>query len=304
MKNPHIPKYLNPGDEVRIVSPASCAEPGYIEQTRTALQQLGYNVSLGEYVLSEHFQFAGTDYQRTMDMQNAIDSESVKAVFCARGGYGSVRIIDKLNFDKFISAPKWIIGFSDITVFHAHLNQNLGIATIHSPMPVNANSKYFAENLNQLNELLSGRTEAISLAAHELNRFGSTEGILTGGNLSILYSLQATPYAPEVNNNILFIEDVGEQLYHLDRMMNNMRLSGKLQKLSGMILGQFTAMQDKKRPFGKSAYEIITDYTRDLNIPVYFGFQAGHTENNRPFMLGRKVELTVDTNGATLSYVN
>jgi len=296
------PAFLLPGDEIRIISPASAPEKDYIDKTAQALQKLGYKVTLGKNALTVYHQFAGEDNLRLEDAQSAMDEKQVKAIFCARGGYGSIRIIDKLDFSHFRENPKWIVGFSDITVFHSLLNGQYRIPTIHSPMPVNYESPAFNENLDQLNDLLQGKLSAVQFGSHSLNRMGVTEGRLIGGNLSILHNLQSTPYEVDAKGKILFIEDVGEQLYHLDRMLNNFRLSGKLDSLSGLIVGSMTDMKDKKRPFGKSAYEIIAEAVKSYNYPLAFGFEAGHTENNVPFILGADIEFRVSKSGSEIRY--
>lgn len=298
-----IPEYLRPGDEIRIVSPASRIEKRYIENSVKALEQLGYKISFGENVFSEFHQFAGEDSNRLADMQSALNDPDIKAIFCARGGYGSVRLIDALNFSRFEKSPKWLVGFSDITVFHAQLNTRMNIASIHSPMPVNFESAYFSSNLKQLNSLLQGTPVSIGFPNFTLNRRGIGEGKFVGGNLSILYSLQGTPFAIDTQDSILFIEDVGEQLYHLDRILNNFKLSGIFKNLKGLVVGAFTDMKDKKRPFGKTVYEIIVDYTQDYNYPVLFDFPAGHIENNLPFVLGSKIKLDVNSQGASIEYL-
>jgi muramoyltetrapeptide carboxypeptidase len=278
-------------------------EKDYIKKATQSIEKLGYKVSWGKHTFASFHQFAGGDKKRIKDAQEALDSQDVKAIFCARGGYGTIRIIDKLDFSGFKKNLKWMVGFSDVTVFHTHLNCNLGIPSIHAPMPVNFESPYFNENLGQLNDLLQGKPAEIEFNSDSVNRPGKVRGMLVGGNLSILYSLQATPYELDTTDKILFIEDVGEQLYHLDRMLNNFRLSGKLDKLSGLIVGGLTEMKDKKRPYGKSAAEIVLSAVKSLNIPVAFGFPAGHTQNNNPFLLGVNIELQVLQKSSTIRYI-
>lgn len=299
---PVIPQFLQSGDEIRIVSPAGRVEGDYLEKTIHSLENLNYRVSLGKYVLDSYHQYAGNDQNRLSDMQNALNDPGVKAIFCARGGYGSIRLIDKLDFNEFIKSPKWLVGFSDLTVFHSCLNGKFNIASIHSPMPVNFDSPYFGSNLGRLKDILNGKTEAMNFSSNPLNREGKATARLVGGNLSILYSLQSTPYELDTRNAILFIEDVGEQLYHLDRMMNNFRLSGKLKYLKGLVAGSFSAMRDKRRPFGKKAEEIVMEYTAGFNYPVIFDFPAGHTDNNAPFVLGSEIELAGGPSGSTIKY--
>ena len=303
MQPVQVPDRLNPGDEIRIVSPASVVEEDYINNTVRAISELGYKVKLGNHVFHSRHQYAGSDMQRLSDFQEAVDDKNVKAVFCARGGYGSMRIVDKINFNHFSKHPKWIVGFSDITVFHSLLNCHFNCASIHSPMPVNFNSPFFRSNLSALDEMLKGQLPEITFPADPLNRFGSAEGKLVGGNLSILIHLQGTPFEVFTENAILFLEDVGEQLYHLDRMMQSLLLSGKLGKLNGLMVGGLTDMSDKKRPFGKTPGEIVYDAVKDFNYPVGFGFPAGHMENNRPFILGTKVKLNIGSADSSIQYI-
>lgn len=299
-----FPLFLNEGDEIRVVAPASTVKKNYIDKSISALTAFGYHPVCGKNIFSEYNQFAGTDKQRGYDFQEAIDDKNVKAIFCARGGYGSLRIIDKIDFSAFRNNPKWIVGFSDITVFHSLINQKFNTASIHAPMPINSDGPYFNENLKHLNSLLKGEKKSIKISPHSLNRTGLSTGKIIGGNLSIIYNLQATTFEINTDNAILFIEDVGEQLYHLDRMMNNLLLSGKLKNLSGLIVGGMTEMQDKKRPFGKTAYEIVNDAVKSFDFPVSFNFPAGHMENNTPFLLGAEVELEVNKgDAAVLKYL-
>jgi muramoyltetrapeptide carboxypeptidase len=212
-----------------------------------AISDLGYKVTLGKHIFELYNQFAGPDPESITDFQEALNDPAVKAFFCARGGYGSIRIIDQLDFSYFRKNPKWIVGFSDITVFHSLLNGYFNIASIHSPMPVNFNSPFFAGNLKQLDNILKGKSEIINIPHDKLNKQGIGKGRLMGGNLSILQNLQATPFEIRPKGAILFIEEVGEQLYHLDRMMQNLVLSGKLSIINGLIVGGMTEMKDKQR---------------------------------------------------------
>ncbi|MBN1952573.1 MAG: LD-carboxypeptidase [Bacteroidales bacterium] len=294
--------FLKSGDEIRIVAPASVVEKRYVKNTVTSLKSLGFKVSLGEHLFSVFNQFAGDDEHRQGDFQSALDDENVRAVFCARGGYGSVRIFNRISYEVFKKNPKWLVGFSDVTIFHVFLNQQLGFPSVHAPMPVNYSSEYFQENLQRLDAILRGRNDGISVNPNPLNIEGKCRAEVVGGNLSILYSLQGTPYEIITDGKILFIEDVGEQLYHLDRIMQNLSLSSKLRKLKGLVVGAFSDMKDKKRPFGRTAGEIVRSYVEGNGIPVAFGFPAGHIENNEPFILGREAELSVTAEGAFLNY--
>jgi len=299
----NFPPSLRAGDTIGIVAPASVVEKDYIENTEKALKDLGYRVQMGDNIFKENNQFAGTDAERLADFQKFLDNKEIKALFCARGGYGSVRIAGSADFSGFRRNPKWLAGFSDITVFHTLINRHYHIPTLHAPMPVNFSDTYFDKNLRQLDAILKGEKPLLKLNGNTLNKQGRAKGKITGGNLSILYSLQATPFEIKTKDTILFIEDVGEQLYHLDRMMQNLLLSGKLKNLRGLVVGGMTDMQDKKRPFGKTAYEVIADTVKGFNFPVAFDFPAGHIENNIPFILGAEAELEVDkSNGVTIQY--
>lgn len=302
MQTTIIPRPLKNTDEIRIVAPASAVEKDYIDKTIQSLVDLGYIVSLGKNTMNRNHQFAGTDAERAEDFQEAIDDSAVGAIFCARGGYGSIRIIDHLDFSSFTDNPKWIVGFSDITVFHTYLNRVFDLASIHSQMPVNVDSSTFPENLRKLKYILDGHRPELHIEKHELNRFGVSKGKLVGGNLSILYSLQSTKYEIDTLGNILFIEDVGEQLYHIDRMMQNLLHSGKLEGLNGLIVGGLTDMKDKRRPFGKTAEEIILDTVKHFDFPVVFGFPGGHMDNNQPFIIGAEIKLSVDKNSSKIVY--
>jgi len=302
MQSTNIPPSLISSNEIRIIAPASAVEQEYIDKTIQSLVDQGFTVSLGKNTLNRYHQFAGTDAERTEDFQEAIDDPAVGAIFCARGGYGSIRIIDDIDFSSLTEKPKWIAGFSDITVFHTFLNHVFNLATIHSPMPVNVNNASFAENLVKLKKILKGNKPELAFKSDNLNRYGKGKGKLVGGNLSILYSLQSTKYEINTMGNILLIEDVGEQLYHIDRMMQNLLHAGKLEGLEGLVIGGMSDMKDKRRPFGKTAYEIVLDTVRKFDYPVAFGFPAGHIENNQPFIMGAEVEISINKNDTKIIY--
>jgi muramoyltetrapeptide carboxypeptidase len=226
-------------------------------------------------------------------MQMMLDHPEVKAIFCARGGYGTVRIIDRLNFDYFEQHPKWIVGYSDITALHSHIHTQFGIETLHAIMPVNFGEAGSDVAVESLRDVLFGEAPDYHIPAAPLHIEGEARGILTGGNLSILYSLSATSSDIDTEGKILFIEDLDEYLYHIDRMMINLHRAGKLSNLKGLIVGGMSRMNDNKVPFGKNAEEIIYDYASGLNIPVCFGFPAGHQPDNRALILGREVNMSV-----------
>lgn len=286
------PPYLKIGDAVGIAAPARKVSEEDIGKPLELLKSWGLRVKSGRHVFAEEHQFAGTDAMRLSDMQKMLDDPGINAIFIARGGYGSVRIIDKLDLREFKKHPKWLIGFSDATVFHSHIYTHTGIATIHAPMPLTFGKD--KESLGLLKETLFGAGLSYTIPSHPLNRKGRAGGVLVGGNLSILYSLSGTGSDIETNGKILFIEDVDEYLYHVDRMMMQLKRSGKLERLAGMVVGSFTKMKDNKVPFGMSALDIIKDAVKEYKFPVIFGFPAGHGKQNYPLILGRKVSLNVD----------
>ncbi len=292
-----FPAYLRPGDRIRIVSPAGKVPKEKVLPGVELLQDEGFEVLVGKHVFDKHFQFSGTDQQRLADFQEAIDDPKAKAIVCARGGYGSVRIVEKINYLPLLKTPKWLVGFSDVTVFHAVFNK-LGMASIHGAMP-----GFFLENKKptksffSLIELLTSGKSQIESAANPLNRAGIASGELVGGNLSLMYSLQGTPWQLQTSGKILMIEDLAEYLYHLDRMMQNLRLSGQLRDLAGLVVGGFTEMKDNDSPFGKTSGEIIMEAVQDYQFPVCFDFPVGHLPKNLSVMLGSRYQLEVAENG-------
>lgn len=286
-----IPPYLKPGDYVGIISTARKITSDELKKSIHTLKEWGLRVKLGENIFSEYNQFSGTDIQRVNDLKYMLNDKSIKAILCAKGGYGTIRIIDQIQDSCVISSPKWIVGYSDVTVLHSYLN-NLGIASAHATMPIN-----FASNtkisLKKLNELLFGKANNIKYKSHKLNRFGEIEAEIVGGNLSIIYSLLGSPTDIDTNGKILFIEDVDEYLYHIDRMMINLKRNNKLYKLKGLIVGGMTDMNDNKIKFGRTAEEIVFDHVKEYDFPVCFGFPAGHLDNNLPIIFGKKSLLKI-----------
>ena len=288
-----IPPYLLPGDRIRIVSPAGKVQKDKVLPGIELLQDEGFEVLIGNHVFDKHFQYAGTDKQRAADLQEAISDPETKAIICSRGGYGTVRIIEKIDFSPLLKNPKWIVGFSDVTVLHAVLNR-LGLASVHGAMPA-----FFLENKKptrsfySLMELLSSGKSHIEVSSQPMNRFGNCSGELVGGNLSLIYSLQGTPWQLETSGKILLIEDLSEYFYHLDRMMQNLRLAGQLKNLAGLVVGGFTDLKDNESPFGKSAAEIILEAVQDYHFPVCFDFPVGHIPKNIALMLGSTYQLKV-----------
>lgn len=288
------PTALEKGDKIGIISPAGKIEPEKVGIAVDMLERLGLKVVLGKHVFDEYHQFAGRDLNRLKDFQQMLDDPDIKAILCARGGYGSVRILEHVDFDLFLRKPKWIIGYSDITVFHSYLNNILEVESLHSVMPINFTDDHTGKSVETLFGAMMGRFVDYKIQAHELNRLGIAEGELIGGNLSILYSLRGTNMDFETHGKVLFIEDVGEELYHLDRMMYNLRMGGKLSELQALVLGGFSGMKEGDPKFGKAAYEIINEAVESYTYPVVYNFPAGHINDNWTLPLGRYVKISVD----------
>ena len=286
------PPYLKIGDKIAIVSTARKITKEELSFAVNKLEEWGLEVVFGEHIFEENNQFAGNDSMRAADFQIALDDDSIKGIICARGGYGTVRIIDKLDFAKFSAAPKWIVGYSDVTVLHSHISTNFGVATIHGTMPINfeANTR---EALDSLRKALFGEELSYKISRHKLNRNGSCEGELIGGNLSILYSLMGSTSEINTAGKILFIEDVDEYLYHVDRMMQNLKRSGKLSNLAGLIVGAMSDMNDNAVPFGRSAEEIILEAVAEFDYPVCLRVPIGHIDENRAIIVNKKANLVV-----------
>ena len=287
------PPFLQPGDKVAIVSPARSITFEEVYPAMRILQRWGLEVVLGTHVFSKSDQFAGTDDQRVHDFQHALDDDSIRAILCSRGGYGTVRIIDKIDFRRYMAKPKWIIGYSDITVLHAHIHRHFAVETLHAVMPVNMKEDAATESLESMRNVLFGSRISYTLPLAPLNRTGEGEGMLVGGNLSVLYSLMGSTSMPDTAGKILFLEDVDEYLYHIDRMMTAMKRAGKLDKLRGLIVGGMDRMNDNQVPFGRSAYEIISEALAGQSFPVCFGFPAGHGVKNLALIMGRMVRFKV-----------
>ena len=298
-----IPPYLNPGDTIAITCPA-----GYMPAEKAAtcietLLQKGYKVIAGETLGSNSkTYFSGTDEERLNEMQGFLDDKNIKAILCGRGGYGTGRIIDKLCFKKFIKNPKWIIGFSDITVMHTYLYSNYKIASLHAPMAAAFNDEGFKnEYIGSLLAALRGEKGNYKSVHHPMNRVGEAKGKLIGGNLSLLVNSIGTLSDFETKNCILFIEDIGEQLYNMDRMLYQLKRAGKLDKLAGLIVGGFTDVTDTERPFGKNMYEIVNDIVSEYNYPVCYDFPVSHGKENVTLKQGVKYKLTVNESGSELN---
>lgn len=289
------PPYLRKGDKIAVVSPARKITPEEAANAIRVFRSWGLEVVEGDHLYAACHQFAGSDEQRSADLQKALDDPSIKAIICSRGGYGIVRIIDRLDFSGFLQHPKWIAGYSDATVLHSHIHRHHGVETLHAVMPVNFMDKCESNpSVVTLKKALFGKLSGYRLPVSPACRSGIAEGELVGGNLSILYSLTNTRSDISTAGKILFLEDVDEYLYHIDRMMMNLKRSGMLEGLAGLIVGGMTRMHDNQETYGKSAYEIIADAVGDYSFPVFYGFPAGHQEDNRALILGRRITMHVD----------
>lgn len=302
------PPFLRKGDRVRFVSPAGAINPDLVKGAGDCLVSWGLHVINGENVTNQEGRFSGNVGQRLSDLQQAFDDPECKAIFCTRGGYGAIQLIDKLDLKAFREEPKWLIGYSDITMLHALL-QKEGYMSVHGGMakmlsgqahPLS--SKTNTEPAVRLHDILWGEWNEVQIDNHPLNRIGETSGTLTGGNLSIIYSLRGTPFDYIPAKSVLFIEDTGEKPYVIDRIMHNLKLGKILKNLSGLIVGQFTDYEEDPS-FGKTVYEIIADAVSEYSYPVCFNFPTGHVERNLPLISGSNVNLKVGTEGTTLSYI-
>ena len=287
-----IPPYLKKGDKIGLISTARKISRDELQQGMELIESWGLEIVLGKHLFNSHHQFSGKDDERTKDLQIMLDNPDIKAILCVRGGYGTVRIIDEIDFSQFQKKPKWLAGFSDITVLHSHIHK-LNIATLHSTMPISFSSNT-NEAVKSLKDSLLGMHSNVKIDHHPLNRFGIAKGQIVGGNLSILYSLIGSPSDLDTEKKILFLEDLDEYLYHIDRMMMNLKRNGKLSNLKGLIVGGMTKINDNTVPFGKDAESIIMDAISEYNYPVCFGFPAGHIKDNRALKMGVIAELKVD----------
>lgn len=296
------PPSLKKGDKIAIISTARKIFKIELEPAVAIIKSWGLEPVFGKNLFNENHQFSGTTKERVADLQNALDNSEIKAIICARGGYGTVQVIDQIDFSNFKKNPKWIVGYSDVTVLHNHINTNFNIQTLHASMPINfaTNTK---EALESLKETLFGALPIYTCDVDELNRFGEVMGELVGGNLSIIYSLIGTPSQLNTKGKILFLEDLDEYLYHIDRMMMNLKRAGLLKDLKGLIVGGMSDMNDNTVPFGKTAKQIIFEAVQEYNYPVCFEFPAGHIKDNRALMMGARINLLVEKKLTTLEFI-
>ena len=292
------PPHLKKGDKIAIIASARKIALEELGAAISVFKSWGLDVVLGDNLFKQNNQFSGTDAERAADLQTALDDKSIKAVISARGGYGTMRIIDKIDFSGFIEQPKWVIGYSDITVLHSHIH-TLGIQTLHATMPINFSKN--EEAVETLMKTLFAKEFAYEFEASVFNKKGVAEAEVVGGNLSLLYALSGSVSDLDTKGKILFMEDLDEYLYHIDRMLLNLQRAGKLRHLAGLLVGCMTDMKDNAIPFGKTAEEIIIDAVKEYDFPVCFNFPAGHVDRNLALVLGKRMKLVVDESGSSLS---
>lgn len=287
------PPFLKPGDKVAITAPGGHVDYKKVKGATKILQSWDLEVIEGVTTKSEHNYFSANDEVRAGELQTFLNDPTIAAIFCARGGYGSIRVMPYLNFRSFKNAPKWIVGFSDVTVMHAYFNSVLDICTVHGTMPARFELKNSGDSVKSLKDILFGSPVEYVWPNEKLNRTGKVEGLLFGGNLSIMSSLIDTPYEYLVDGSILFLEEIDEHLYQVDRYLQQLRLGGVFKRLKGLIIGYFTDIKDTDKPFGASLEEIVAEAVSGYQFPVAFGFKAGHEEPNLALKLGSTVSFEV-----------
>ncbi|WP_143305034.1 S66 peptidase family protein [Chitinophaga vietnamensis] len=305
---PVIPPYLKPGDIIGITCPAGYIQRDEIAPAIRIMQSWGFVIRIGKTVGARDNSFGGTDTERAKDLQAMLDDKHIKAIMCARGGYGTARIIDQLDFSKFRHKPKWVIGFSDVTVLHCHLSRVTGIASLHSKMcnsfpdDFRQSDPVVQDTIMSIYQALTGKRTQYTTPSDPQNRKGSASGLLTGGNLSVIQSICGTPSDIITKGKILFLEEVGEYLYNLDRMMNTLQRSGKLNHLAGLIIGGFNKIKpdDPGEEFGRTVYDIVNEKVKDFDYPVCFNFPVGHQRNNYALKCGVVHTLSVEADKVTL----
>ncbi len=294
------PPNLQKGDTIAILATARKNIDDNLKPAIDLLHSWGLEVVIGKTIGLDDNQLAGTDAQRAEDFQQQLDNPNIKAIWCVRGGYGTVRMIDLLDFSKFKQSPKWIVGFSDVTVIHSYLN-SLNIASIHGAMPVTV-GKASVASIESLRKALFGESLEYEIPFNSANRLGNAKGEMVGGNLSILYSLMGSNAQIECKGKILFIEDLDEYLYHIDRMMMSLKRCGCFDGLNGLIVGSMTKMKDNDIPWGKNANQIIADVTKEYTFPILYNFPVGHFHDNRAIIVGKQVSLEINKETSKLTF--
>ncbi|NSL88430.1 S66 peptidase family protein [Chitinophaga solisilvae] len=307
-RKPAVPPYLKPGDIIGITCPAGYIRREEIQAAVRIMESWGFNIRIGKTVGARDYSFGGTDAERLQDLQAMMNDKSIKAVMCGRGGYGTARIIDQLDFSRFRENPKWIIGFSDITALHCHISRHLGIASLHSKMcnsfpdDFSKSDPVVQDTIMSIYQALTGKRMHYSASPDSSNRKGAARGILTGGNLSVIQSLSGTDSEIDTNGKILFLEEVGEYLYSLDRMLGTLQRSHKLDNLAGLIIGGFNRIKpdDPGEEFGRTVYDMVRERVKDFSYPVCFNFPVGHQRNNYALKCGVMHSFSVTEEGVTL----
>jgi len=308
---PFIPPYLKPGDTIGITCPAGYITADEIQPAIRILESWGFKIRSGSTVGKRDFTFGGTDTERLQDLQAMLDNPDIQAIMCGRGGYGCARIVDQLDFSKFREHPKWVIGFSDVTVLHCHINRHYGIASLHSKMcnsfpdDFQSADPEVQQTILSIRQALTGVPMQYTASPDARNRSGEASGILIGGNLSMIQSVSGTDSEIDTNGKILFLEDAGEYLYSLDRMLGNLQRSHKLDSLAGLIIGGFNRIKpdDPGEEFGRTMYDMVLDRIKDLPYPVCFNFPVGHQRNNYALKCGVMHRLSVTSDQVALSEV-
>lgn len=294
------PPYLKKGDTVGILATARKVDMAPLQPAINLLKSWGLNVVIGKTVGLSDNQLAGADWQRATDLQQMMDNPSIKAIWTAKGGYGTAKIVDRIDFTKFKQRPKWLIGFSDVTVLHSHIN-TLDIASLHSIACISV-SGATPDAIESFRKALFGEKLSYTIPAHGFNKTGKVTGELVGGNLSVLYSIIGSPSETDYKGKIIFIEDLDEYLYHIDRMMTNLDRNGYFKNVKGIIIGGMTKMRDNDIPWGHDALEIVRNITKKYNIPVCFNFPAGHIKDNRTLIMGKTATLDITASGTKLTF--
>lgn len=295
-----IPPYLTKGDTVGILATARKVDLAPLQPAIALLKSWGLNVVIGKTIGLSDNQLAGADWQRATDFQEMLDNPKIKAIWCAKGGYGTVRIVDRLDFTKFKKKPKWFVGFSDATVLHSHIN-NFDIATLHALVGISV-ARATPEAIESFRKALFGEKLSYSLPAHKFNHPRKATGELIGGNLSVLYSIMGSKSEADYKGKIIFIEDLDEYLYHIDRMMMNLERNDYFKNVKGIIIGGMTKMRDNDIPWGHDALDIIQDITKEYKIPICFNFPAGHIQDNRALVMGKQITLDVTPAGTKIIF--
>ncbi|MBS9768215.1 MAG: LD-carboxypeptidase [Flavobacteriaceae bacterium] len=296
------PNFLQKGDTITLLSPAGSIRAEQVLPSVELLKSWGLNVKISAHSFAEHHRFAGTDEERISDLQSALDDKNTKAILCNRGGYGSLRLLEKLDFTTFLKYPKWLIGFSDITIFHSYFNSKLQCETLHAPMPVNLSQQDCPQETVQFfKKALLGEKLTYEICSNPQNKLGIAEGELIGGNLATLFTLLATDFAYKMHNKILFLEDIGEPIHKIDQMLLAMKLSGCFTQLKGLLIGGFTDISNEPK-FGKTLQELIAEHTSSYNFPIVYDFPVGHIDYNYPLFVGRKAKLEVGKEKVILDF--